>query len=271
MSAIKQRFQQRLSQFAGFLANRKWGVLTRLIIRAYIKYYDVDMSVAANSDLHHYASFNDFFTRALQADARPIDTDEQAIISPVDATVQHVGQLPKQPLCIKHVEYPIAALLGNEQLAKRYHKSVCLQAYLSPKDYHRVHMPLSGTLKQQAFIPGDLNSVQPRSDGNNRWLITNERLICEFSNPIGDFIIVMIGALNVGSIETIWGQRMDSRIQQPDYRQNYPKPLYLNKGDEIARFLLGSAIVVLGNWSIINTHTEKTSCITLGQRIFTLN
>ena len=270
MKTLKSCLQQRLSQVAGFLANRQWGCLTRLIILAYIKYYKVDMSIASEPNLRHYPTFNHFFTRTLLPSARPIDTSEHAIISPVDATVQHVGQLPQQPLRIKQVNYPIAQLLGDAQLAKRYREGVCLQAYLSPKDYHRVHMPLAGTLKQQIFIPGQLNSVQPRADGNNHWLVTNERLINEFSNPIGDFVIIMIGALNVGSIETVWGQRMNTQIEQRDLRQHYPNELHLNKGDEMARFLLGSAIVVLGNWPIANTHINQHDAIVLGQRLFTL-
>ena len=214
------------------------------------------MAEAANADIASYASFNDFFTRPLKQGARPIAN--AAFICPVDGTISQFGSIEKDQIFqAKNHNYSTLALVaGNQTLAEKFENGAFACLYLSPKDYHRIHMPCDGALKTMAYVPGDLFSVNPTTAANVPNLFArNERVVCEFeSESHGTFVMVLVGATIVGSMATVWHEAIDGvkkgiinppRISQMRTWSYNGKNIVLKQGDEMGRFLLGSTVVML--------------------------
>ncbi len=240
--------KQLITALAGKLANLKGGKLTTAVIRRFVKRYHVNMAEAENPDIASYATFNTFFTRPLKQDVRLIANS--AFICPVDGAISQFGAIKKgQIFQAKGHEYSAFTLLaGNQSLADNFQDGLFACLYLSPKDYHRIHMPCDGTLKNMTYVPGDLFSVNPLTAQNIPNLFArNERVVCEFtSEKHGTFVLVLVGATIVGSMATVWHGVVNppriGRIQSWGYSgQN----IQLDKGDEMGRFLLGSTVVML--------------------------
>jgi phosphatidylserine decarboxylase len=239
--------KQALTTLAGRFAHARAGALTTSVIRWFVSHYGVQMSEAAEPDVSRYATFNDFFTRALRPGARPIaDAD---FICPVDGAISQLGAIAgDQLLQAKDHTYSIAALLGGDgALAARFIDGRFATLYLSPRDYHRIHMPCDGTLRRMVHVPGDLFSVNPATARGIPGLFArNERIVCEFEGARGPFVMVLVGATIVGSMATVWhGVVNPPRPGTPREWRYDDRSITLRQGEEMGRFLLGSTVVML--------------------------
>jgi len=237
-----------ISRMVGKLASAKLGKITTSLIKIFIKYYNVDMKDAEIKDVLQYKSFNEFFTRALRKGARPIVSSSTALSQPADGTISEFGEIYKDAvLQAKGHYYSLEALLGGDKEdAKPYESGDYITTYLSPKDYHRVHMPLDGKLEKMIFVPGDLFSVNPLTAKNvDNLFARNERVICFFKNEkIGHFALVMVGATIVASIETVFAGVVAPSAGKEKNIYHYEKDnINLKKGAELGRFLLGSTVI----------------------------
>jgi phosphatidylserine decarboxylase len=229
-----------LSRLTGALARSEQPWIRRPFIHGFARAYGIDLSEAERPELDAYRSFNDFFTRALRPGARPLDPDPAAILSPADGVVSQCGRLTGDRLLqAKGTTYRLGALIGRE--VREYLDGSFATIYLAPRDYHRVHVPLSGRLVRTTAIPGELFSVNARTEAGIADLFCrNERLVCEFDTPWGGMLVVLVGAMIVASIATVWGgARSPYRRPQEDTWD-----LAFDRGAEIGRFLLGSTVVV---------------------------
>jgi phosphatidylserine decarboxylase len=241
-----------MTQLAGKLANLQGGRFTTAVIRWFIKRYQVNMAEAEIPGACCYKTFNDFFTRALKSGARPM-TNAQ-FICPVDGAISQLGSIEvDQIFQAKGHHYSTTALLGgNHALAKKFNNGHFACIYLSPKDYHRIHMPCDGQLLSMAYVPGALFSVNPTTaEGVPGLFSKNERVVCEFSSAqYGSFVMVLVGATIVGSMATVWHDAENGIINPPRSRNvrlwDYQKQnITIKQGDEMGRFLLGSTVVML--------------------------
>ena len=236
-----------LTLLAGLFASSRLGRLTTWVIRRFVDRYRVNMGEAANPDITSYASFNDFFTRALKPGVRPLATAD--LICPVDGAISQFGPILKDQIFqAKGHAYSTTALVGGDATAAaRFHNGHFATLYLSPRDYHRIHMPCAGELTRMVHVPGDLFSVNPTTARGVPGLFArNERVVCFFESTDGPFVLVLVGATIVGSMATVWhGQVNPPRTGIP--RQwDYPKgQVSLQQGQEMGRFLLGSTVVML--------------------------
>ena len=240
--------QRALTTFAGRIASAQAGSLTTALIRRFIARYGVDMSEAANPDITSYASFNDFFTRALRPGARPLAKAD--LICPVDGAISQFGAIAHDQIFqAKGHHYSIAALLGGDAAqAEPFHNGHFATLYLSPRDYHRIHMPCHGQLRRMVHVPGALFSVNPTTARGVPGLFArNERVVCVFDSARGPFVMVLVGATIVGSMATVWHGLVNpprtGTLRSWDYAGK--PPVKLRQGDEMGRFLLGSTIVLL--------------------------
>ncbi len=236
-----------VSRLIGQLAASETPFIKQQFITRFARHYGVNMSEAAIEDLAQYRSFNDFFTRALKADARPICDEAHAIVSPADGAISQLGRIDSGRIFqAKGQHFSVAELTACDQAAKTFAEGQFMTVYLSPKDYHRVHMPLAGTLRKMTFIPGKLFSVnQSTAEHVPRLFARNERVVCEFEAEAGPMVVVLVGAMIVASIQTVWAGTvapLQSRIHTTPYPSAAPT---LTKGAEMGRFLLGSTAVVL--------------------------
>ena len=237
-----------LTAFAGRVASRERGATTTRLVRWFVRKYGVDLSEAVESDAAAYASFNDFFTRALKTGARPIaDAD---LVSPVDGTISQFGRIEHdQILQAKGHRYSTTALVGGDHaLAGRFHDGSFATLYLSPKDYHRIHMPCDGTLARMIHVPGSLFSVNPTTARGVPGLFArNERVVCVFeSERVGIFVVTLVGATIVGSMATVWHGAVNPPRVRRVREWHYPeRAVTLKKGEEMGRFMLGSTVVLL--------------------------
>ena len=236
-----------LTAFAGWVASAQAGAVTTGIIRRFVRRYGVDMSEAAEPDIARYASFNDFFTRALRADARPLESAH--LICPVDGAISQFGAIEgDQVFQAKGHRYSTTALLGGDAaLAAQYADGHFATIYLSPRDYHRIHMPCDGRLLRMIHVPGALFSVNPTTARGVPGLFArNERVVCLFEGPYGPFALVLVGATIVGSMATVWHGVVNpprpSRLREWRYED---QSVSLQQGAEMGRFLLGSTVVML--------------------------
>ena len=239
--------KQLITQFAGMVARREDGALTTAIVRRFIRRYGVNMAEAANPDPASYASFNQFFTRPLKPGARPLAQAD--LLSPVDGAVSQFGTIDGERIFqAKGRSYTATALLGGDSaLAAHFHGGHFATIYLSPKDYHRIHMPCAGRLLRMVHVPGELFSVNPATARGVPGLFArNERVVCVFDGPHGVWVNVLVGATIVGSMATVWhgivnpprpGTVRDFRYADRD--------IQLAQGAEMGRFLLGSTVVML--------------------------
>ncbi|AFT67550.1 archaetidylserine decarboxylase [Cycloclasticus sp. P1] len=237
-----------LSALMHKLARCKTPWVKQFIINTVIKQFGVNMSEAAQPDPEAYESFNAFFTRQLREDARPLEHDDTTIASPVDGTISQMGSIENGELFqAKGKSFNLSALLGNDSLSSEFEDGQFTTVYLSPKDYHRIHFPVDGTLKKMVHVPGELFSVnQTTVEAIDELFARNERVIAFFDTPAGPMAMVMVGAIFVSSIETVWYGEVTpprhNQIRQWQYSDN--KQQY-KKNDEMARFNMGSTIVML--------------------------
>ena len=236
-----------VTQLAGRFASAELGGVTQAAISRFVAHYGVDMSEAAEPDITRYASFNDFFTRALRAGARPLaDAD---YVCPVDGAISQFGAIERDQIFqAKGHHYSTCALLaGDAALAAEFEHGQFATIYLSPKDYHRIHMPCAGRLQRMVYVPGDLFSVNPTTARGVPGLFArNERVVCVFDTARGPFVLVLVGATIVGSMATVWHGVVNPPRPEEIKRWNYADELVeLAKGAEMGRFLLGSTVVLL--------------------------
>ncbi|HCE94485.1 MAG: phosphatidylserine decarboxylase [Burkholderiales bacterium GWA2_64_37] len=239
--------KQALTTLAGKFASAQLGGLTTSVIRRFVARYNVNMGEAANPDITSYASFNDFFTRALKPGARPLAAAD--LICPVDGAISQFGPIAKDQIFqAKGHTYSTTALVGGDaEAAARFDNGHFATLYLSPRDYHRIHMPCAGELTRMVHVPGDLFSVNPTTARGVPGLFArNERVVCFFESAQGPFVLVLVGATIVGSMATVWhGQVNPPRtgtLRQWDYAKGQ---VSLQQGEEMGRFLLGSTVVML--------------------------
>jgi phosphatidylserine decarboxylase len=239
--------KQALTQLAGAFASARLGGLTTWAIKRFIARYGVDMSEAANPDPAAYPSFNEFFTRPLREGARPLAQAE--LICPVDGAISQFGRIERDQIFqAKGHSYSTRALVGGDAaLAAQFEDGHFATLYLSPRDYHRIHMPCAGRLLRMIHVPGELFSVNPTTARGVPGLFArNERVVCVFEGERGPWVLVLVGATIVGSMATVWhgvvnpprpGQLRDWHYADQDIR--------LAQGQEMGRFLLGSTVVML--------------------------
>lgn len=232
--------QHGLSRLTGRLANSRAAWIRRPFVHGFARAYGVDMSEAENADLDHYESFNTFFTRALRPGVRPLDPDPAALLSPADGMVSQIGRLDGERLLqAKGTSYRLSSLIADTDRA--FEGGSFATIYLAPRDYHRVHMPAAGTLTATTAIPGALFSVNARTEAAVSDLFCrNERLVCRFDTEHGAMLVVLVGAMIVASIETVWGGPASPyrRLHSQRWQQT------LARGAEMGRFLLGSTVIV---------------------------
>lgn len=272
--------KQAITAFAGKLASKQYGALTTNVIAWFVKRYHVNMTEAANPDIASYVSFNDFFTRPLKAGVRPIAN--ASFICPVDGAISQFGSIQQDQIfqAKGHNYSTLTLVAGNTKLASQFEDGHFACLYLSPKDYHRIHMPCDGTLKTMAYVPGDLLSVNPTTAANVPNLFArNERVICEFeSAQHGTFAMVLVGATIVGSMATVWHEAIDgikNGIINPPRGKNIRTWTYLDnnillkQGDEMGRFLLGSTVIMLFKKGALqfNADWQPARAIQLGEKM----
>ena len=240
--------QHLLSRLVGFFMNCHWSWLKNKLISWFIKHYHVDMRLAEKTRISDYATFNEFFTRKLKPQLRPMSKDKKAIICPVDGVVSQIGSIQDNTIIqAKKKSYTINELLAGNKYAKTFNQGSFVTLYLSPKDYHRIHIPTKGRLIEMIYVPGRLFSVNPATTASIDGLYAkNERVICVFETEFGMMVVILIGALLVGSIHTVWANKVlpnkYKTIQSWQYKK---KNIVLKRGDELGHFELGSTVIVL--------------------------
>ena len=242
--------QHLLSRLVGRLAECRTPWVKNLFINWFRKRYQVDMSQALQPDPEAYEHFNAFFTRALKPDARPLDDTEGAILSPADGAISQLGPIEHGRIFqAKGHSYALSTLLGGDlERAQPFINGSFATIYLSPRDYHRVHMPISGTLRESIYIPGDLYSVnQVTVAGVDNLFARNERLVAIFDTELGPMAMVLVGAMIVAGIETVWNGQVAPLPRQPLVLDPAPgqPAVELAAGDEMGRFKLGSTVILL--------------------------
>jgi phosphatidylserine decarboxylase len=236
-----------MTRLAGLVASAEWGAFTTWVIKRFVKRYNVNMSEAAHADPAHYKSFNEFFTRPLKDGARPLASSEW--VCPVDGAISQCGAIEHDQIFqAKGHHYSTRALVGGDTtLAAQFQNGQFATLYLSPRDYHRIHMPIAGKLLRMIHVPGDLFSVNPTTARGVPGLFArNERVVCEFETEKGPMVLVLVGATIVGSMATVWhGQVNPPRPGTVREWQYDSQDVRLQKGEEMGRFLLGSTVVML--------------------------
>jgi len=225
----------------------KWFL--KLVIPLFISRFKVNMDEAKDPEWRNYPSFNQFFTRELREDARNITTADKSIASPVDGAISQLGKINNELIFqAKGHAYSLLQLLGGrEDLSKTFKNGRFNTIYLSPKDYHRIHMPLTGTLKEMIHVPGQLFSVNPTTVENVPALFArNERVICLFNTESGPMVMILVGAIFVASIETVWHGEVTPPTKKNIQSWTYEdKSILINKGEEMGRFNMGSTVILL--------------------------
>lgn len=239
--------KQAITLLAGRIARAQAGALTTRLIAWFVQRYRVNMQEAANPDMASYASFNDFFTRALKDGVRPLAQAD--LICPVDGAISQFGRIEGQQIFqAKGHHYSSTALVGGDAtLAAQFDNGDFATLYLSPRDYHRIHMPCAGRLTRMIYVPGDLFSVNPATARGVPGLFArNERVVCVFEGERGPFVLVLVGATIVGSMATTWHGAVNAprpgRLSEWRYDD---QSIEFKQGDEMGRFLLGSTVVML--------------------------
>ena len=267
--------QRALTTLAGQFAKRRWGWLTSWVIRRFILFYGVNMQEAEQSDYLYYKTFNEFFTRRLREGARPIDRQEVALVSPVDGACGSLGWIRHGSLFqAKGRMYTLRSLLAvSDKDAREFSNGYYMTYYLSPKDYHRVHMPFAGTLEEVRWIPGELYSVNPSVvEHVDSVFAKNERVVCLFQTASGKMAVIFVGAMIVGSVTLPWQCAMRSAerlVTHWDYRG---KQLRFSKGQEIGNFELGSTVIVLTQKdAFFQSVLQEGDAVKMGQMVARVN
>jgi phosphatidylserine decarboxylase len=260
--------KQALTTIAGWLASARAGGLTTAVVRWFVGQYGVKMDEALEPDAAKYATFNDFFTRALAPGARPIAA--AAYVCPVDGAISQVGAIDgDQIFQAKGHHYSTVALVGGDAaIAKQFDDGTFATIYLSPKDYHRIHMPCDGRLVRMTYVPGALFSVNPNTARGVPGLFArNERVVCLFAGTNGPFVMVLVGATIVGSMATVWhGVVNPPRARSVRTWEYGDREVLLRQGEEMGRFQLGSTVVLLfaKDQIVLNTGWTATLPVRMG-------
>ncbi|XID76115.1 archaetidylserine decarboxylase [Alkanindiges sp. WGS2144] len=257
--------QHGLSRLVGTLAASNHPLVKKTFIKLFHDRYQIDMSLAEMQDLNQFGSFNEFFTRALKAHARPVDTAIDSIVSPADGAISQLGKIEGDEIFqAKNQSFSLNQLIGDAQLAQPFVGGEFATVYLSPKDYHRVHMPFAGRLTDTIYVPGKLFSVNTVTAENVPALFArNERLVCLFDTEVGRMAVVLVGAMIVAGIECV----ATGKIKPSGKLEHRKHDLQLDKGTELGRFYLGSTAIVLFENSKINwlAPFEAGSHVMMGQ------
>ena len=263
--------KQAITALAGKLASAKAGKLTTAVIRWFVKRYQVNMAEAAEPNIEAYESFNEFFTRPLKKGARRITKAD--FICPVDGAISQFGDIKADQIfqAKGHQYSTLAMLAGDKALAANFQNGSFATLYLSPKDYHRIHMPCDGKLKSMTYVPGDLFSVNPTTaQGVPGLFARNERVICEFDSAHGTFVLILVGATIVGSMATVWhGVVNPPRVGRITTWTYENQSITFKQGEEMGRFLLGSTVVMLFPQDTLkfNSKWMPTKPIQLGEKM----
>ncbi|MBN3215116.1 archaetidylserine decarboxylase [Pectobacterium polaris] len=265
-----------LTRLAGWGANKRAGKLTKLVIDLFVRQYNVNMQEAQQPDTASYRTFNEFFVRPLRQGIRPVDPHAHRLVQPADGVLSQFGPITDGKLIqAKNHDYTLEALLaGNYVMADLFRDGLFATIYLSPRDYHRLHMPCDGVLREMIYVPGDLFSVNLLTADNVPNLFArNERVICLFDTEFGPLAQILVGATIVGSIETVWSGVVTPPREGIIKRWTYPQAgeegaVVLAKGEEMGRFKLGSTVINLfaaGNNLQFAAHLNTMSVTRMGE------
>ncbi|BCX80901.1 phosphatidylserine decarboxylase [Methylomarinovum caldicuralii] len=257
-----------LSRLVGKITHCRWRPLKNTMIRLFIQVYGIDLEEAASADPDDYACFNAFFTRALRSGTRPLPDDPYAVVSPADGKISQIGRLTGQWLIqAKGRDFSAAALLGDEALGTAFADGEFATVYLSPRDYHRVHMPYRGRLQEMIHIPGRLFSVNDATaEGVENLYARNERVVCLFDTETGPMAVVLVGALLVASIETVWHGAVTPPTGREIRRWCYDdREIVLQRGAELGRFNMGSTVIVLFPQDTVEWVREAGQAVRMGE------
>jgi phosphatidylserine decarboxylase len=232
-----------LSRVVGKLAASENPIVKNTIIQAFKAQYGIDMSIAEQSNALKFKSFNEFFTRSLKQGIRAIDANPNSIVSPADGAISQLGKITEGDIFqAKGQSFSVEKLIADPQLAEPFKNGQFATVYLSPRDYHRVHMPFAGTLTETLYVPGELFSVNQTTAENIPGLFArNERMVCLFDTELGRMAVVLVGAMIVAGIETV----ATGKVKPTGRLELNQHDLFLEKGAELGRFYLGSTAVIL--------------------------
>lgn len=264
-----------ISEVIGFFAKSQNYYIKTFFIKNFQKKYNVNLKEAIYEDVELYPSFNSFFTRELKPESRPIDENIQSIISPADGVVSQIGNINSGKIIqAKDIYFNVLSFLGNDkEYFEKFKEGLFSTIYLSPKDYHRVHMPIDGKLSKMVYIPGKLFSVNKITTRTVKNLYSiNERLICFFDTVRGPMSVVLVGAMIVSGITVQWEKDNcfnKRKIQKFVYPSIGKDSVFFKKGDEIGRFMLGSTVVICFGKNKINwsSNISINSVVKMGQRV----
>jgi len=266
-----------LTQLAGWFAQQKWGAVTHFVIKAFAKKYNVDMSEAKKENFSDYESFNQFFIRELKDDARKINENPTALCLPADGRVSQIGHIDDERLLqAKGHFFSLSDLLaGDEELVHTFKNGEFATIYLSPRDYHRVHMPCDATLRKMIYVPGDLFSVNPfLAEHVPNLFARNERVICVFDTAFGPMVQILVGATITASMSTVWAGVINpprtGEVKVWTYQGD--SAIKLTKGQEMGAFQLGSTVINLfpANSVTLAEHLEVDVPVRMGEILATM-
>ena len=266
-----------LTQLAGWFAQQKWGAVTHFVIKAFAKKYNVDMSEAKKENFSDYESFNQFFIRELKDDARKINENPTALCLPADGRVSQIGHIDDERLLqAKGHFFSLSDLLaGDEELVHTFKNGEFATIYLSPRDYHRVHIPCDATLRKMIYVPGDLFSVNPfLAEHVPNLFARNERVICVFDTAFGPMVQILVGATITASMSTVWAGVINpprtGEIKVWTYQGD--NAIKLTKGQEMGAFQLGSTVINLfpANSVTLAEHLEVDVPVRMGEILATM-
>ena len=266
-----------LTQLAGWFAQQKWGAVTHFVIKVFAKKYNVDMSEAKKENFSDYESFNQFFIRELKDDARKINENPTALCLPADGRVSQIGHIDDERLLqAKGHFFSLSDLLaGDEELVNTFKNGEFATIYLSPRDYHRVHMPCDATLRKMIYVPGDLFSVNPfLAEHVPNLFARNERVICVFDTAFGPMVQILVGATVTASMSTVWAGVINpprtGEVKVWTYQED--SAIKLTKGQEMGAFQLGSTVINLfpANSVTLAEHLEVDVPVRMGEILATM-
>ena len=266
-----------LTQLAGWFAQQKWGAVTHFVIKVFAKKYNVDMSEAKKENFSDYESFNQFFIRELKDDARKINENPTALCLPADGRVSQIGHIDDERLLqAKGHFFSLSDLLaGDEELVNTFKNGEFATIYLSPRDYHRVHMPCDATLRKMIYVPGDLFSVNPfLAEHVPNLFARNERVICVFDTAFGPMVQILVGATITASMSTVWAGVINpprtGEVKVWTYQGD--NAIKLTKGQEMGAFQLGSTVINLfpANSVTLAEHLEVDVPVRMGEILATM-
>ena len=266
-----------LTQLAGWFAQQKWGAVTHFVIKVFAKKYNVDMSEAKKENFSDYESFNQFFIRELKDDARKINENPTALCLPADGRVSQIGHIDDERLLqAKGHFFSLSDLLaGDEELVNTFKNGEFATIYLSPRDYHRVHMPCDATLRKMIYVPGDLFSVNPfLAEHVPNLFARNERVICVFDTAFGPMVQILVGATITASMSTVWAGVINpprtGEVKVWTYQED--NAIKLTKGQEMGSFQLGSTVINLfpANSVTLVEHLEVDVPVRMGEILATM-